>query len=286
MFHIRVENLTYSYFNEKFSYPKAINNISLNIKKGEFIGLIGKTGSGKSTFVKHLNALLKPQKGKIFLNDKDIWENSKKISNIRFKVGLVFQYPEHQLFEETVYKDISFGPKNMNLSHEEIDQKVYDACNFVNLNFDLLKKSPFELSGGEKRKVAIAGIIAMNPEVLILDEPTAGLDSKQKKQLLEKIKKYNKLKEKTIILISHNMEDIAEYADKVIVLDEGNLIMFDSTKKVFSQIDVLKKIGLDIPQIIDIMSEINKFIPNLNSNILTVDQAINEVLKFIKVRSK
>lgn len=286
MFHIRVENLTYSYFNEKFSYPKAINNISLNIKKGEFIGLIGKTGSGKSTFVKHLNALLKPQKGKIFLNDKDIWENSKKISNIRFKVGLVFQYPEHQLFEETVYKDISFGPKNMNLSHEEIDQKVYDACNFVNLNFDLLKKSPFELSGGEKRKVAIAGIIAMNPEVLILDEPTAGLDSKQRKQLLEKIKKYNKLKEKTIILISHNMEDIAEYADKVIVLDEGNLIMFDSTKKVFSQIDVLKKIGLDIPQIIDIMSEINKFIPNLNSNILTVDQAINEVLKFIKVRSK
>ena len=286
MSQIEVKNLTYIYSAGTSSEKKALNNVSLSIEKGEFIGLIGQTGSGKSTFVRQLNALLKPTKGQVFLNGRDIWQNPKNVRDIRFKVGLVFQYPEHQLFEDTVYKDIAFGPKNMGLSEKDIEKKVYSACEFVGLGFALLKKSPFDLSGGEKRKAAIAGVIAMEPEVLILDEPTAGLDPKARVHLLARLKEYNKLRKKTVILISHSMEDIAEYADRAIVLDNGNLVMFDSVKKVFSNKEMLKKIGLKPPQITAIMSEFKDIIPNLDDGILTVDEAVKILLNFIKNRSE
>lgn len=286
MSQIEVKNLTYIYSAGMSSEKKALNNVSLNIEKGEFIGLIGQTGSGKSTFVRQLNALLKPTKGKVFLNGQDIWKKPKNVREIRFKVGLVFQYPEHQLFEDTVYKDIAFGPQNMGLSEQKIEKKVYSACEFVGLDFALLKKSTFDLSGGEKRKAAIAGVIAMDPEVLILDEPTAGLDPKARVQLLTRLRKYNKLCEKTVILISHSMEDIAKYADRAIVLDNGNLVMFDTVKKVFSNKEMLKKIGLKPPQITAIMSELRDIIPNLDVGILTVDEAVQVLLKFIKNRSE
>lgn len=284
MSQIEVKNLTYIYSAGTSSEKKALNNVNLSIEKGEFIGLIGQTGSGKSTFVRQLNALLKTTKGQVFLNGRDIWQNPKNVRDIRFKVGLVFQYPEHQLFEDTVYKDIAFGPKNMSLSEKDIEKKVYSACEFVGLDFALLKKSPFDLSGGEKRKAAIAGVIAMEPEVLILDEPTAGLDPKSRVHLLARLKEYNKLREKTVILISHSMEDIAEYADRAIVLDNGNLVMFDSVKKVFSNKEMLKKIGLKPPQITAIMSEFKDIIPNLSDGILTVDEAVKILLNFIKNR--
>ena len=282
MFQIEVKNLTHIYSTETSVSKKALNNISLNIKKGEFIGLIGQTGSGKSTFVKHLNALLKPTQGQVILNGHDIWEDPKKIRNVRFKVGMVFQYPEHQLFEDTIFNDIAFGPQNMGLSDDEVEKKVYFACDFVGLSFDLLKKSPFDLSGGEKRKAAIAGVIAMEPEVLVLDEPTAGLDPKGKKFLLKRLSEYNKLSQKTVILISHSMEDIAEFADKVIVLNEGNLIMFDSVKNVFTNLKMLQEIGLKPPQITSIMTELNADFLGLNSCALTVDEAVSDLLKFIK----
>lgn len=286
MSQLEVKNLTYIYSAGTPSEKRALNNINLSINKGDFIGLIGQTGSGKSTLVRQLNALLKPTKGRVFLNGRDIWKNFKNVRDVRFKVGLVFQYPEHQLFEDTVYKDIAFGPKNMGLTEKEIEKRVYSACEFVGLDIALLKKSPFDLSGGEKRKVAIAGVVAMEPEILILDEPTAGLDPKARLQLLMRLKEYNKSNEKTVILISHSMEDIAKYSDKVIVLDNGNLVMFDSVKKVFSNKEMLKKIGLKPPQITSIMSEFKDVIPDLDDAVLTVDEAVKILLNFIKNRSE
>ena len=286
MSQIEVEHLTYIYSLGTSSKKIALNNISLNIEKGDFIGLIGQTGSGKSTFARQLNALLKPSKGKVRLNGRDIWQNVKSVRSVRFKVGLVFQYPEHQLFEDTVYKDIAFGPQNMGLSGEAVKRKVYSACEFVGLDISLLKKSPFDLSGGEKRKVAIAGVVAMDPDILILDEPTAGLDPQAREQLLTQLKEYNRLNEKTVILISHSMEDIAKYSDKVIVLDNGNLVMFDFTKKVFSNKELLKKIGLKLPQITSIMAEFKDIIPGLDDAVLTVDEAVEILLNFIKNRSE
>ncbi len=286
MSQLEVKNLTYIYSAGTPSEKIALNNINLSINKGDFIGLIGQTGSGKSTLVRQLNALLKPTKGRVFLNGQDIWKNLKNVRDVRFKVGLVFQYPEHQLFEDTVYKDIAFGPKNMGLTEKEIEKRVYSACEFVGLDIALLKESPFDLSGGEKRKVAIAGVIAMEPEILILDEPTAGLDPKARLQLLMRLKEYNKSNEKTVILISHSMEDIAKYSDKVIVLDNGNLVMFDSVKKFFSNKEKLKKIGLKPPQITSIMSEFKDVIPDLDDAVLTVDEAVKILLNFIKNRSE
>lgn len=286
MSQLEIKNLTYVY-SAGTPYEKiALNNVSLNIEKGDFIGLIGQTGSGKSTLVRQLNALLKPTKGQVCLNGRDIWQSAKNVRDIRFKVGLVFQYPEHQLFEDTAYKDIAFGPYNMELSDEEIEKRVYSACEFVELDNALLKKSPFDLSGGEKRKVAIAGVIAMEPEILILDEPTAGLDPKAREQLLMRLKEYNRLNEKTVILISHSMEDIAKYSDKVIVLDNGSLVMFDFVKKVFSNKVMLEKVGLKQPQITSIMSKFKEVVPNLSDAILTVDEAARILLNFIKNRSE
>ncbi len=284
MSQIEIKNLSYIYSYGTCMEKKAINNVSVNMNKGEFIGLIGRTGSGKSTFIKQLNGLLKPSKGTILLDGENIWKEPKKIRDVRFKVGLVFQYPEHQLFEETVYKDIAFGPTNMGLYSQEINERVYDAICFVGLSQELLNKSPFELSGGEKRRVAIAGVIAMDPEVLILDEPTAGLDPQGREQLLTQINKYHKEKGKTVILVSHNMEDIASFADKVMVLNDGKLVKFGTTKSVFSNPNELEQIGLQVPQITRIMSCLKDEVPEMGDGILTVDEGIKEILKVISKR--
>lgn len=286
MSQIEVKDLTYVYSAGAGTPKRALNRINLKIEKGEFIGLIGPTGSGKSTFAKQLNALLKPTSGAVLLDGVDIWRNSQTnpefARGVRFKVGLVFQYPEYQLFEDTVYNDIAFGPKNMGLCEADVKEKVLAACKFVNLDLNLLQKSPFDLSGGEKRKVAIAGVLSMDPEVLVLDEPTVGLDPCARESLLEQLYRYHKEKDKTIILISHRMEDIAKYSDRVIVLSDGNLVMFDSAGNVFGCDKVLNEAGLKVPQICSIMTRLKAgAIPDLNDKVLTVDGAVTELLKFV-----
>ncbi len=286
MSQIEVKNLTYVYSAGAGTPKRALNCINLSIEKGEFIGLIGTTGSGKSTFAKQLNALLKPTSGAVLLDGIDIWQNAQAkpelAREVRFKVGLVFQYPEYQLFEDTVYNDIAFGPKNMGLCDADVKEKVLAACKFVNLDLNLLQKSPFDLSGGEKRKVAIAGVLSMDPEILVLDEPTVGLDPCARESLLEQLYRYHKEKDKTIILISHRMEDIAKYSDRVIVLSDGNLVMFDSAGNVFGCDKVLNEAGLKVPQICSIMTKLKAgAIPDLNDKVLTVDGAVTELLKFV-----
>ncbi len=286
MSQIEVKDLTYVYSTGASTPKRALNCINLSIEKGEFIGLIGPTGSGKSTFAKQLNALLKPTSGAVLLDGVDIWRNPQSnpefARGVRFKVGLVFQYPEYQLFEDTVYNDIAFGPKNMGLYDADVKEKVLAACKFVNLDLNLLQKSPFDLSGGEKRKVAIAGVLSMDPEVLVLDEPTVGLDPCARESLLEQLYRYHKEKDKTIILISHRMEDIAKYSDRVIVLSDGNLVMFDSAGNVFGCDKVLNEAGLKVPQICSIMTKLKAgAIPDLNDKVLTVDGAVTELLKFV-----
>ncbi len=286
MAQIEVKDLTYVYSAGAGEPRCALNRINLSIEKGEFIGLVGHTGSGKSTFAKQLNALLKPTSGNVLWDGVDIWQNSRSnpefAREVRFKVGLVFQYPEYQLFEDTVYNDIAFGPKNMGLSDSDVKEKVLAACNFVNLDLNLLQKSPFDLSGGEKRKVAIAGVLSMDPEVLVLDEPTVGLDPCSREALLEQLYQYHKEKDKTIVLISHRMEDIAKYSDRVIVLSDGNLVMFDSARHVFGCDKILNDVGLKAPQICSIMAKLKAgAIPSLNDKVLTVDDAVTELLKFV-----
>lgn len=286
MAQIEVKSLSYAYESGLASAKNAVDNVSLSVEKGEFIGLIGHTGSGKSTLIKQLNGLLRPTAGQVLLDGKDIWAEPKKIREVRFRVGMVFQYPEHQLFEDTVYKDIAFGPLNVGLSQSEVEQKVHDACTFVGLEADALSKSPFDLSGGEKRKAAIAGVLAMDPEILILDEPTAGLDPLAKEHLLSRIYDYNRQRGKTVILISHSMEDIARYADKVAVLNEGRLVMFDSTRKVFARAELLKEIGLRPPQVTSIMSALREIFPCLREGILTVAEGVEAVLNLMRNRSE
>lgn len=283
---IEVKSLSYAYESGLASAKNAVDNVSLSVEKGEFIGLIGHTGSGKSTLIKQLNGLLRPTAGQVLLDGKDIWAEPKKIREVRFRVGMVFQYPEHQLFEDTVYKDIAFGPLNVGLSQGEVEQKVHDVCTFVGLEADALSKSPFDLSGGEKRKAAIAGVLAMDPEILILDEPTAGLDPLAKEQLLSRISDYNRQRGKTVILISHSMEDIARYADKVAVLNEGRLVLFDSTRKVFARTESLKEIGLRPPQVTSIMSALRESFPYLRDGILTVAEGVEAVLNLMRNRSE
>lgn len=279
---IEVKNLSFTYGVGTPFEKNAVSNVSLNIEKGEFIGIIGHTGSGKSTFIQMLNGLIQPTSGHVLLNGRDIWEEPKKIRNVRFKVGMVFQYPEYQLFEETVEKDIAFGPKNMGLSDDEIKNRVVQAAKFVDLKPDLLKKSPFELSGGEKRRAAIAGIIAMDPEVLILDEPTAGLDPKGRDILLSQIASYHKSKNNTILLVSHSMEDITRISDKILVMNKGSLVAFDKVNQIFKHGDELEKIGLQIPQVTKIMIELRKKGIDVPTDIYTVEQAMFEILKLKK----
>lgn len=282
---IEVKDLSFIYGKGTTLEHKAINNVSVSIERGEFIGIIGHTGSGKSTFIKHLNGLMVPTEGKIFIDGVNIFSNPKKLKDVRSKVGMVFQYPEHQLFEETVFKDIAFGPKNMGLPEAVIEERVLAAIKFVELDTDILSKSPFDLSGGEKRRAAIAGVIAMDPEVLVLDEPTAGLDPLGSEEILNHIKEYHKKEKKTVILVSHNMEDIAKNAQKVMVLDNGNLKIFEETRVVFSKEEELEKIGLRIPQITKIMKKLQSMGVNIKDGILTVEEAAEEIIKLFEGRN-
>ena len=283
---IRVENLSCTYGAKTPFEQHAVNNVSFEINKGDFVGLIGHTGSGKSTLVQMLNGLIKPTSGKVYIDSADLWEKPKEIRKFRFKVGLVFQYPEYQLFEETVYKDIAFGPTNMGLSQSEIKERVERAAKFVGLKQELLNKSPFDLSGGEKRRAAIAGVIAMEPEVLILDEPTAGLDPVGRNVLLSQISQYQKAKNNTVILVSHSMEDVARVTNKVMVMNKGNLAMFADTKDVFSKADELSKMGLKVPQITQVVEALRAKGVNLPHGILTVDRAVCEITELLKKEGK
>lgn len=283
---LELKNLSYVYGTGTPFEKTAVNNVSLSIEKGEFIGIMGHTGSGKSTLVQMLNGLMKPTSGQVLLDGEDIWANPKDIRKIRFKVGMVFQYPEYQLFEETVAKDIAFGPTNMGKSGAELEKAVNDAARFTGLKDELLEKSPFDLSGGEKRRAAIAGVIAMNPEVLVLDEPTAGLDPMGRDVLLSQIVQYHKERKNTVILVSHSMEDIARVADKIIVMNKSNLVMFDKTKEVFSKGRELEKIGLRVPQITKIMLDLREKGFNVPKGILTVDEAMDCISSLLDKEGK
>ena len=283
---LELKNICYTYGVGTPFEKKAVNDVSFSVNKGELIGIIGHTGSGKSTLVQMLNGLMKPTSGQVLLDGVDIWDKPKEIRKIRFKVGMVFQYPEYQLFEETVYKDIAFGPTNKGLSAEEIDKEVRRAARFTGLKDELLDKSPFDLSGGEKRRAAIAGVIAMDPDVLGLDEPTAGLDPMGRDVLLSQIVRYHKERQNTVLLVSHSMEDIARVADRIVVMNKSKLVMFDETQKVFARGDELEKIGLRIPQITKIMSQLRKRGVDVPEGILTVDSAVDYLLPLIKKEAR
>lgn len=283
---LELKNICYTYGVGTPFEKKAVNDVSFSVNKGELIGIIGHTGSGKSTLVQMLNGLMKPTSGQVLLDGVDIWDKPKEIRKIRFKVGMVFQYPEYQLFEETVYKDIAFGPTNKGLSTEEIDKEVRRAAKFTGIKDELLDKSPFDLSGGEKRRAAIAGVIAMDPDVLVLDEPTAGLDPMGRDVLLSQIVRYHEERQNTVLLVSHSMEDIARVADRIVVMNKSKLVMFDETQKVFARGDELEKIGLRIPQITKIMSQLRKRGVDVPEGILTVDSAVDYLLPLIKKEAR
>lgn len=283
---ISTQNLTMTYGSNTPFEKSAVNNLNIEINEGEFLGIIGHTGSGKSTLVQMLNGLITPTSGKVLLRGKDINENKKELRKVRFQVGMVFQYPEYQLFEETVYKDISFGPINMGITGEELDKRVMDSARFTGLKKSLLQKSPFELSGGEKRRAAIAGVIAMDPDVLILDEPTAGLDPQGRDMLLNQISLYHKERKNTVILVSHSMEDIARVADRILVMNKGNAEILDTAKNVFAQGERLEKMGLRVPQITKITQKLKEKGIDLPEGILTVDDAFDSIVSLLKKEGK
>ena len=279
---MQIENLTHTYSAGTPFQRSAVEGLSLTVGKGEFLGIIGHTGSGKSTLIQHLNGLLQPTSGRILLEGKDIWAEPKKIRDVRFKVGLVFQYPEYQLFEETVYKDIAFGPKNMGLDSGEIDRRVRDAAAFVGLDAELLDKSPFELSGGQKRRVAIAGVIAMEPKVLVLDEPTAGLDPAGRENLMANIRDYHRNKGRTIILVSHSMDEIARNVDRILVLKNAHVLMQGTPAEVFARGEELLSAGLDVPQITRIAMELKRRGLNIDPAVYTVEALERQLLALRK----
>ena len=273
---LEVKNLTYIYSAGTPFEHKALDDISFSVEPGEFIGIIGHTGSGKSTLMQQLNGLLKPTSGTVLLDGQDIWSDKKLTRQTRFRVGLVFQYPEYQLFEETVYKDIAFGPKNMGLSAEEVDRRVREAAGFVGLTEQQLEVSPFDLSGGQKRRVAIAGVIAMEPEVLILDEPTAGLDPVGRSEILGNIQAYRKAKNATIMMVSHSMEDVARLTDRLLVMNGSKLAMDAPPAQVFTHAEELTQMGLSIPQVTQVFLELKKLGLDVK-NVYTIDQAVTEI---------
>ena len=275
---LEVKALTHTYSAGTPFEHKAIDNVDLEVMPGEFLGIIGHTGSGKSTLIQHLNGLLRPMDGQILLDGTDIWERPKEIRKVRFQVGLVFQYPEYQLFEETVYKDISFGPKNMGLKGEEIDCRVRRAAAFAGIDEEMLEKSPFELSGGQKRRVAIAGVIAMEPKVLILDEPTAGLDPRGREAILAQLRSYHKQKGNTVILVSHSMEEIARNVDRIVVMSHSHKLMDGTPEEVFSRADELLQVGLDVPQVTKVAMELQKRGLLADSSVYTIDELVRRLL--------
>ena len=279
---LETKDLTYRYSPGTPFEKTAIEGVSIQVEKGEFLGVIGHTGSGKSTLIQTLNGLLRPTSGQVLLDGTDIWAEPKKIRSVRFRVGMVFQYPEYQLFEETVLKDIMFGPKNMGLSDQEAEARAREAARFTGLKEDLLGKSPFELSGGEKRRAAIAGVISMDPDVLILDEPTAGLDPRGRDVLLAQISQYHKTRGNTVLLVSHSMEDIGRTADRVLVMNRGKAAMLDETKAVFAKGLQLEEMGLRVPQITKIMQELEKMGLPVDPSTLTVDDALHQLIPIFK----
>ncbi|SDZ31119.1 energy-coupling factor transport system ATP-binding protein [Proteiniborus ethanoligenes] len=280
---IKIDGLTFIYNQNTPFEAKALDNINLEIKEGEFVGLIGHTGSGKSTLIQHLNGLLKPTSGRIEVGGVDITVKGTSLKEIRQKVGLVFQYPEHQLFEETVYKDIAFGPQNLGLSQEEVDARVREAMELVGLDFEGTNdRSPFELSGGQKRRVAIAGVLAMKPQVLILDEPTAGLDPKGRDDILGQIQSLYQKNKMTIILVSHSMEDIARLVNRIVVMHSGKIAITDTPREVFKRAEELEKLGLGIPQITYFMKAFKNKGHGIREDVLTVDEAKEEILQYLR----
>ena len=271
---LEVRNLTHTYSGNTPFINDAVSDVSFKINKGEIIGIIGHTGSGKSTLVQHLNGLLQPTKGSVFIENENIWDNPKEIRKIRSKVGLVYQYPEYQLFEETVFKDIAFGPSNMGISGEELTKTVLETCEIVGVKSEFLEKSPFDLSGGEKRRVAIAGVMAMKPQVIVFDEPTAGLDPKGREDVANIIQNYRKATDATVIIISHSMEDMAEVADKILVMNEGKLAFFDTPKEVFAKEKELGEMGLNVPIVTRVFTELEKMGINIPYKPLTVGDAV------------
>lgn len=280
---IKIENLNHIYMPKTPFEKVALNNINCEIKDGEFIALIGHTGSGKSTFIQHLNGLLSPSSGDIIIDGISLCDKKTKLTDVRKKVGLVFQYPEYQLFEETIEKDISYGPSNLGLSEEEIGKRVKRSMEMVGLDYETYKdKSPFDLSGGQKRRVAIAGVIAMEPKVLILDEPTAGLDPKGREDILSQIKILHEEYNMTIIMVSHSMEDVAKIADRVIVMNSGEIVLDGKISEVFKEVETLEKIGLAVPQVTYLIKALREKGFNISEDIFTVSQAKEALLKIIR----
>ncbi|WP_346929487.1 energy-coupling factor transporter ATPase [Clostridium sp.] len=279
---IKIENLTHIYMAKTPFEKVALSNVNVNINDGEFVALIGHTGSGKSTLIQHMNGLLKPNQGKIIVDDVDITASGVKLTDIRKKVGLVFQYAEYQLFEETIEKDIMFGPKNLGLNDEEALERTKRAMGMVGLDYETYKnKSPFDLSGGQKRRVAIAGVVAMEPKVLILDEPTAGLDPKGRDEILGELYKLHKSYNMTIILVSHSMEDVAKVSDRILVMDEGKCVLDGTPKEIFKEVDTLENVGLAVPQVTYLMRELRKVGFELPDDIFTLEQAKKELLRIL-----
>lgn len=279
---IKIRNLEYTYMQGSPFEKEALSDINLDINDGEFVGLIGHTGSGKSTLIQHLNGLILPQTGEIEVNGKSTKEKGAELKELRREVGLVFQYPEHQIFEETVYKDVAFGPKNMELSDTEVHERVVEALTYVGLDESYYEMSPFELSGGQKRRVAIAGVLAMRPKTLILDEPAAGLDPAGREEILTQIRALYLKSKMTVILVSHSMEDVARIASRIIVMNEGKIAMDGKVSEIFSRADELKSMGLDVPQVSALASELIKRGVKLDSNIYTIERAKAAIMLLAK----
>lgn len=278
---IEVKNLTYVYNRGLPDEVRAVDDISLCIEQGEFVGIIGHTGSGKSTFIQTLNGLLKPE-GEVLIFGENIFADKKTLASARFNVGLVFQYPEYQLFEETVYDDVAFGPKNMGLSDDEVKQRVTQALGFVGLGEDIFARSPFELSGGQKRRVAIAGVIAMKPKVLILDEPASGLDPSGRAEILDEIKEFHRASGTTVLLISHSMDDVAKYAERVMVINKGRLFALDTVENIFARAAELEEMGLAVPQITQVFLRLREAGFDVPKSVYTVDYAAKRMLLALK----
>ena len=276
---IKVEHLSYVYNPGLPTAVTALDDVSFTVEEGDFVGIIGATGSGKSTLITHMNGLNKPTSGKIYIDGRDLWADPEKIRDFRFLTGLVFQYPEYQLFEENCYKDIAFGPKNMGLDEAEVDRRVHEAADFVGLDPALLERSPFELSGGQKRRVAVAGVMAMKPRILVLDEPAAGLDPEGRDDILSEVKEYHKKTGTTVLLVSHSMEDIAKYADRVLVMSNKKIAMYDTVEKVFARAPELLELGLSVPQVTQVFLMLKAMGMEIDTDVYTVPYAVKTVLK-------
>ena len=283
---IETQHLTHIYGAGMPDATVALEDVSFSVEAGAFVGIIGSTGSGKSTLISHFNGLLKPTSGKILVDGEDIWADPSQIRKFRFLVGMVMQYPEYQLFEETVYKDIAFGPKNMGLSEQEIDRRVHRAAEFCGLPADYLNRSPFELSGGQKRRVAIAGVLAMEPRILVLDEPAAGLDPEGRDTILSQIRQYHQDTGTTVLLVSHSMEDIARYANRVLVMDQRKVAMYDDVEKVFARAPELLELGLSVPQVTKIFLKLREMGLDIPTDVYTTPYAVKTVLKALEAKKE